>query len=148
MEWPLRPTDLEADRAPRAQGRYLVNPSQSVRPWDFGLVGPSLKARVKAGAIRLVREMKFPKEIRRNCPWCGKHTIHSVALYKRGKERAGSWGARRQAGRKRGYGGQKFPELIRTAKTTKKATLRLKCKECNREMMTYGIRLRKAEIAA
>lgn len=103
---------------------------------------------MKAGAIRFGETVKFPKEIRTNCPWCGKHTIHSVALYKRGKERAGSWGARRQAGRKRGYGGQKFPELIRTAKTTKKATLRLKCKECNREIMRDGIRLRKAEIAA
>jgi len=109
---------------------------------------PSLNARVKAGAIRFGERVKFPKEIRTNCPWCNKHTIHSVALYKRGKERAGSWGARRQAGRKRGYGGQKFPELIRTAKTTKKATLRLKCKECNREVMRDGIRLRKAEIAA
>ncbi len=109
---------------------------------------PSLNAREKAGAIRSSEKMKFPKEIRTNCPWCGHHTVHSVSLYKRGKERAGSWGARRQAGRKRGYGGQKFPELIRTAKTTKKATLRLKCKECNREVMRDGIRLRKAEIAA
>ena len=100
------------------------------------------------GKSALGERLKFPKEIRRNCPWCNKHTVHSVSLYKRGKERAGSWGASRQDGRKRGYGGQKFPELIRTAKTTKKATLRLKCKECNREMMTYGIRLRKAEIAA
>lgn len=112
----------------------------------------SLRAKLKSpsgsGAVRFGERMKFPKEIRRNCPWCGHHTVHSVSLYKKGKERAGSWGARRQAGRKRGYGGQKFPELIRTAKTTKKATLRLKCKECNREMMTYGIRLRKAEIAA
>jgi len=90
--------------------------------------------------------MKFPKEMNTFCPHCKKHTIHSVSLYKRGKERAGSWGARRQAGRKRGYGGQKFPELIRTAKTTKKATLRLKCKECNKELMRKGIRLRKAEI--
>ncbi len=80
------------------------------------------------------------------CPSCKKHTLHSVSLYKRGKERASSWGARRQAGRKRGYGGQKFPELIRTAKTTKKATLRLKCKECNKEVMRKGTRLRKAEI--
>lgn len=71
-----------------------------------------------------------------------------MALYKRGKERATSWGARRQAHRKKGYGGQKFPELIRTAKTTKKATLRLKCKDCNKELMRDGIRLRKAEIAA
>jgi len=92
--------------------------------------------------------MKFPKEMRTFCPHCKRHTTHSVSLYKRGKERAGSWGARRQAGRKRGYGGQKFPELIRTAKTTKKATLRLKCKECNKEVMRDGIRLRKAEIAA
>ena len=91
-------------------------------------------------------KMKFPKEIRTFCPKCGRHTAHSVSLYKRGKERATSWGARRQAGRKRGYGGQKFPELIRTAKTTKKATLRLKCKECNKELMRKGIRLRKAEI--
>ena len=92
--------------------------------------------------------MKIPKEMNTNCPHCNKHTIHSVSLYKKGKERASSWGARRQAGRKRGYGGQKFPELIRTAKTTKKATLKLKCKECNKESMRKGIRLRKAEIVA
>jgi large subunit ribosomal protein L44e len=119
---------------PAIRGPYIATP-------------PSLNACTKAGETCFGKTMKFPKEIRRNCPWCNKHTAHSVSLYKRGKERAGSWGARRQAGRKRGYGGQKFPELIRTAKTTKKATLRLKCKECNREMMTIGIRLRKAEIA-
>jgi len=93
-------------------------------------------------------EMKFPKEMNTFCPSCRKHTLHTVSLYKRGKERATSWGARRQAGRKRGYGGQKFPELIRTAKTTKKATLRIKCKDCGKEKMRQGIRLRKAEIAA
>ncbi len=92
--------------------------------------------------------MKFPKELNTFCPSCNKHTLHTVALYKRGKERATSWGARRQAGRKKGYGGQKFPELIRTAKTTKKATLKLHCKECNKEVMRKGIRLRKAEISA
>ena len=90
--------------------------------------------------------MKIPKELRTFCPSCKHHTLHSISLYKKGKERASSWGARRQAGRKRGYGGQKFPELIRTAKTTKKAALKLKCKECNKEVMRKGIRLRKAEI--
>jgi len=90
--------------------------------------------------------VKIPKELRTFCPSCKHHTLHSISLYKKGKERASSWGARRQAGRKRGYGGQKFPELIRTAKTTKKATLKLKCKECNKEVMRKGIRLRKAEI--
>src|SRR5438132_8909589 len=90
--------------------------------------------------------VKIPTQLRTFCPSCKKHTLHSISLYKKGKERASSWGARRQAGRKRGYGGQKFPELIRTAKTTKKATLKLKCKECNKEKMRKGIRLRKAEI--
>jgi large subunit ribosomal protein L44e len=92
--------------------------------------------------------VKIPKELNTFCPSCKKHTLHSISLYKKGKERASSWGARRQAGRKRGYGGQKFPELIRTAKTTKKATLKLKCKVCNKEKMRKGIRLRKAEIVA
>src|SRR5438093_9686314 len=87
--------------------------------------------------------MKFPKEMRTFCPSCKRHTLHSVSLYKRGKERASSWGARRQARRKRGYGGQKFPELIRTAKTTKKATLRLKCKECNKEVRSEERRVGK-----
>ena len=90
--------------------------------------------------------MKFPKEMMTFCANCKKHTLHSLSIYKKGKERASSWGARRQAGRKRGYGGQKFPELVRTAKTTKKQTLKLKCKECNKESMRHGIRLRKAEI--
>jgi large subunit ribosomal protein L44e len=90
--------------------------------------------------------MKIPKEITTNCVHCKKHTIHTVSIYKKGKERASSWGARRQARRKRGYGGQKFPELVRTAKTTKKQTLRLKCKDCGKEAMRKGIRLRKAEI--
>lgn len=90
--------------------------------------------------------MKIPKEVRTFCPSCKKHTTQSISLYKKGKERASSWGARRQAGRKRGYGGQKFPELIRTAKTTKKATLKLKCKQCSKESMRKGIRLRKTEI--
>ena len=92
--------------------------------------------------------MKVPKEIRTYCPKDKKHTIHTVSLYKKGKERASSLGARRHAEDRKGYGGQKFPELVRTAKTTKKQTLVLKCKECGYKIMKYGIRLRKMEIAA
>ena len=57
-------------------------------------------------------------------------------------------GARRHAEDKKGYGGQKFPEQVRTAKTTKKQTLKLKCKECGFMVMRKGMRLRKLEIAA
>lgn len=90
--------------------------------------------------------MKIPKEIRTYCAHCRHHTIHSISIYKKGKERAMSLGARRHVEDKKGYGGQKFPELKRTAKTTKKQTLKLKCKECGHQVMKAGIRLRKAGI--
>lgn len=92
--------------------------------------------------------MKIPKEIRTYCPKDKRHTVHTVSIYKKGKERTSALGARRHEEDRKGYGGQKFPELVRTAKTTKKQTLRLKCKECGYEIMRYGIRLRKAEIVA
>ncbi len=57
-----------------------------------------------------------------------------------------SWGARKHEEEKKGYGGQKYPELVRTAKTTKKVTLKLKCKVCGHTLMKKGIRLRKAEL--
>ncbi len=92
--------------------------------------------------------MKVPKEIRTYCPRDRRHTVHTVSIYKRGKERSMSLGARRHAEDKKGYGGQKFPELVRTAKTTKKQTLKLKCKECGYTIVREGIRLRKMEILA
>ncbi len=92
--------------------------------------------------------MKVPKEINTYCSKCNKYTPHPVSIYKRGKERAGALGARRHAEDKKGYGGQKFPEQVRTAKTTKKQTLKLKCSVCGRQIMKPGLRLRKMEIAA
>src|SRR5690242_21596299 len=74
--------------------------------------------------------LKFPKEVNTYCPKCGHHTAHSVTVYKAGKARTMAWGSRRQERRKHGYGGQKFPELKRTAKTTKKSLVRLKCRTC------------------
>ena len=90
--------------------------------------------------------MKMHKEMRKFCPKCKTHTIHSVALYKKGKDRTVAEGARRHAEDKKGYGGQKFPELKRTAKTTKKMTLRYACKTCQRKTMKQGLRIRKLEI--
>ncbi len=67
-------------------------------------------------------------------------------LYRKGKERAMAEGARRHEEEKRGYGGQKYAELVRTAKTTKKSTIMLKCKVCNFVISKSGIRLRKLEL--
>ncbi len=94
------------------------------------------------------KALKYPKEISTYCPRCKHHTAHAVSLYKAGKARAMAWGNRRQERRKHGYGGQKFPELKRTAKTTKKSTLRLKCRDCNYVVERLGIRLRKLEVGA
>lgn len=90
--------------------------------------------------------MKVPKEIKTYCSRCKAHTVHSVTIYKKGRERRSSAGARHHERDKKGYGGQKFPELVRTAKTTKKVTLKLKCKQCNFVHHREGVRLRKAEI--
>ncbi|MER3602237.1 MAG: 50S ribosomal protein L44e [Nitrososphaerota archaeon] len=90
--------------------------------------------------------MLAPKEVRTFCPRCGKYTTHALSLYKKGKDRAMAWGARKHERRRRGYGGQKYPKQRRTAKTTKKQTLKLTCKECGRQRLRPGLRLRKLEI--
>lgn len=90
--------------------------------------------------------MKIGKETMKHCPKCNKHTVNTISLYKAGKQRGSSLGARRHAEDRKGYGGQKFPELKRTAKTTKKMTMRYKCKDCNKVVIGRGIRLRKLEI--
>ncbi len=90
--------------------------------------------------------MKMQKEMRKFCPRCKTHRVQTLALYKKGKDRTGAEGARRHAEDKKGYGGQKFPELKRTAKTTKKMTLRYTCKTCHYKTMKDGLRIRKLEI--
>jgi large subunit ribosomal protein L44e len=92
--------------------------------------------------------MKMQKEMRKFCPKCKTHTAQSVSIYKKGKDGKTALGARRHAEDKKGYGGQKFPELKRTAKTTKKITLKYTCKTCQRKSMREGMRMRKLEISA
>lgn len=92
--------------------------------------------------------MNMPKEIRRYCPKCKKHTLQKVSLYKAGKRRGSAIGERRHAEDKKGYGGQKFPKLAKPAKTTKKMTPILLCPECKKKFNVAGIRLRKLELVA
>jgi large subunit ribosomal protein L44e len=92
--------------------------------------------------------MNMPKEIRRYCPKCKKHTVQKVSLYKAGKRRGSAIGERRHAEDKKGYGGQKFPKLAKPAKTTKKLTPILMCPECKKKFNVAGIRLRKLELIA
>jgi len=45
-------------------------------------------------AIEKVSAMKIPKERRTYCPKCKKQTVHSISIYKKGKERTSALGAR------------------------------------------------------
>jgi large subunit ribosomal protein L44e len=90
--------------------------------------------------------MKIPKTLITYCPKCKAHREFTITLYKAGKRRGSKLGERRQAERKKGYGGQKFPLQHNQAKTTKKQSLKLSCKECNYMMQRKGIRLKKAEV--
>jgi len=91
--------------------------------------------------------VKIPKTLRTFCPRCKTHTEFAVSIYKAGKRRGARLGERRQAVRKKGYGGQKFPEQHNQAKVTKKTSLMIKCKECSYSLQRKGIRLKKAEVA-
>lgn len=91
--------------------------------------------------------VNVPKEIRTYCPKCKKHQVHSVSLYKAGKRRALAKGERHHEREKRGYGGQKYPLQREFSKTTKKQTLKLKCKVCGYTRHKDGVRLRKLVIA-
>jgi len=92
--------------------------------------------------------LNYPKEIRRYCPKCRKHTTHKVSIYKPGKRRGSALGERRHAKDKKGYGGQKFPKLAKPAKTTKKVARIYTCPECKKKFNTKGIRIRKFELVA
>ena len=91
----------------------------------------------------VVFNVNVPKQIRTYCPKCKAHSIHTVSLYKAGKRRALAKGERHHKREKKGYGGQKYPLQHEFAKTTKKQTLRLKCKVCGYMYHKDGIRLRK-----
>ena len=90
--------------------------------------------------------MKVPREIRSYCPRCRTHTAFIVTLYKAGKRRKLSWGERRHEEEKHGYGGQKYPILRRKAKTTKKQTLKIRCRECGYIIHRKGIRMKRIEV--
>lgn len=90
--------------------------------------------------------MKVPKIINTYCPKCDTHTEHVTSLYKAGKRKGAKLGERRQAERKKGYGGQKFPQQRNQAKVTTKQTLQLECSKCGYTLMREGIRMQKIEI--
>ncbi|MCW1296765.1 MAG: 50S ribosomal protein L44e [Candidatus Parvarchaeota archaeon] len=96
--------------------------------------------------------MKIPKQIKRYCPYCRKHTLHKVIQVKSGKKRSSlSKGQRRFKKIMKGYGGFPRPKMEKGskygAKVTKKLDLRFKCTVCNKtHTQKYGRRTKKFEL--
>jgi len=94
--------------------------------------------------------VNVPKEKKTFCASakCRKHTIHKVSQYKAGKASNYAQGRRRYDRKQQGYGGQTKPVFKKKAKTTKKVTLRLECKECKYKMQLPLKRCKHFEIGA
>jgi large subunit ribosomal protein L44e len=77
-----------------------------------------------------------------------KHTVHKVTQYKAGKASLFAQGKRRYDRKQQGYGGQTKPVFHKKAKTTKKVSLRLECKDCKYKIQLPLKRCKKFEIGA
>lgn len=89
--------------------------------------------------------MKMKKEMNKYCPSCNQYTLHSITLYKKGKDSKMVQGARRYRRKKKGYGSQPKPIQKKFSKNTKKMTPKIKCKECGRMGYMKSTRLKRLE---
>lgn len=104
--------------------------------------------------------MKVPKTMKRHCPYCKKHTEHTLSLAKKKglssvhTQSRSSLTRVRARGARRGFGNQgrfsRKPMASRKMsgkKLTKKIDLRYTCKVCNKQhSQSKGIRVKKMEI--
>jgi len=77
--------------------------------------------------------MKIPKEIMAYCPYCRKHTTHTVKLYSKKPERWLNIGRRRHERAIRGHVGSVEPKP-HTKKLGKKQKVILTCTVCNKSV--------------
>lgn len=100
--------------------------------------------------------MKIPKTIKRHCPFCKKHTKHSVDRVKTSGRRPGSAlkaGSRyRTIKLHKGYGGSPYPMIEHGkkygAKSSQKLMLKYTCSECKKKHQSGSSkRIKKFEIA-
>jgi len=90
--------------------------------------------------------MKVPKIQRIYCPYCKKHTEHTVERDKKKSRRKMSMGQRRFLKIMKGYGSFPRPKPD-YEKATKKIDLRYKCKVCGKKHTKgKGFRIKKFEL--
>jgi len=87
--------------------------------------------------------MKFPKSIVTYCPYCNKHTVHTVKNPSKGRRRALAVGERRHARKLEGHGGKRAGKKP-VRKQGKRQKVILVCKECKKKQdRTIGTRTKK-----
>jgi len=100
--------------------------------------------------------MKLPKEIRRLCPYCKKHTTHKIIVNKKKNASSLTYGSKvraRRRGQARGHGnlGRYSKPAVTNFKMTgkkqsKKTDFRYECKECKKQhVQREGFRAKKIE---
>jgi large subunit ribosomal protein L44e len=93
--------------------------------------------------------MKYPKKVRIFCPYCRKHTEHTVEQAKRKTRRKMAQGQRRFLRKMEGY--HSFPKENPKGreKSTRKTDLRFKCSVCGKKHMKgQGFRVKKFELVS
>jgi len=91
--------------------------------------------------------MKMPQKVRIYCPFCKKHTLHTVEIAKRRPRSSLSQGQRRFKRKLKGYGSFPKENPKGRGKPTRKVDLRFKCSECGKKHMHgKGFRVKKLEL--
>jgi large subunit ribosomal protein L44e len=89
--------------------------------------------------------MQKPRKIKTYCPYCKKHTIHSVDRVKKRKASELKQGQRRFRRVTSGYRGFPRPKPEGREKTSRRVYLKYKCDECKKSHQPASIRAKKFE---
>lgn len=90
--------------------------------------------------------MKMPRNVKRYCPSCGKHTIHAVERVKKKKASELKQGQRRFRRVMAGYRGFPRPKPEGREKPTRRLALRYRCKDCSKAHQPATIRAKRFEL--
>ena len=92
--------------------------------------------------------MLYPKKTRRYCPFCRKHTDHTVEAAKRRPRRESTKSQRRFRRKMAGYGSFPKENPKGREKPTRKTDLRFTCTVCKkRHSIGEGFRVKKLEFS-
>jgi len=91
--------------------------------------------------------MKIPKKQKRYCPFCKKHTEHTLEEAKRRPRKKNSKSQRSFLRKLKGYGSFPKENPKGREKPTRKVDFRYKCSECGKKHpLGKGFRIKKVEM--